>query len=119
MKAKDTLFHINWGDGDDFYITAPDRATAIERMPDGKDMVNYVVELKHLYQIIYKAGMEEEAKGGHNAISYLEGLQEGIRKVLRWENEHDVIGFVYDTSDPEVERQNMIDYAKQLKDWGI
>lgn len=31
----------------------------------------------------YKAGMEEEAKGGTNAISYLKGVKEGIPKGMR------------------------------------
>ena len=59
MEAKDTLFHINWGDGDNSYVVAPDQATAIERMSDGKDMVNYVVRLDTLYALIFKAGMRE------------------------------------------------------------
>ena len=38
-------------------------------------------------EISFKAGREEEAKGGHNSISYLEGYQEGkkvegIKKVI-------------------------------------
>jgi len=56
---KDTLFHINWGDGDTTFVIAPDEQTAIERMPDGKDMVNYVVKLDILYQKIFKAGIRE------------------------------------------------------------
>lgn len=59
MKAKDTLFHINWGDGDDTFVIAPDEETAKERMPDGKDMVNYIVRLDLLYQRIFKAGIKE------------------------------------------------------------
>ena len=43
----------------------------------------------------------------------------GIREVLDWEEEHNVIGYVYDTDDPEVEKQNMIDHANQLKEWGL
>lgn len=37
-------------------------------------------------EISFKAGQEEETKGGHNAISYLEGIEEGkslgIREVV-------------------------------------
>ena len=58
MEAKDTLFHINWGDGDNCYCIAPDKATAIKRMPEGRGMVNYVVQLDHLYQLICKAGIK-------------------------------------------------------------
>ena len=59
---KDTLFHISWGDGDDTFVLAPDKETAIERMPDGKDMVNSIVRLDALYGMIYKAGYEQRGK---------------------------------------------------------
>lgn len=59
METKDTLFHINWGDEDNFYVVAPDEKTAIERMPDGKDMVNYIVRLDLLYQMILQEGIKE------------------------------------------------------------
>ncbi len=52
MEAKNTLWHINWGDGDEFFILAPDKETALSMMPDGKDMVNYVTNLDGLYQLI-------------------------------------------------------------------
>lgn len=43
-----------------------------------------------IFAISFKAGMEEETKGGHNSISYLEGYQEGekkgIREVVEWIN---------------------------------
>ena len=58
----DTLWHINWGDGDNCYTVAPDKETAISRMPHGRDMVNYVVQLDHLYQMIYKAGQRGAIK---------------------------------------------------------
>lgn len=38
------------------------RETAIEKMHDGKDMVNSVVELDLLYQAIFKAGIKEVVK---------------------------------------------------------
>lgn len=39
MEAKDTLFHIHWGDGDDTFIIAPNKETAISEMPDGKEVI--------------------------------------------------------------------------------
>lgn len=65
MEAKDTLFHINWGDGDDFYIVAPDEETAKERMPDGRDMVNYIVRLDAVYDMIHKAGIRKATETLH------------------------------------------------------
>lgn len=59
MEVRDTLFHINWGDGDNCYIIAPDRETAISKMEEGRLMVNYVVKLDNLYQMILKAGIRE------------------------------------------------------------
>ena len=38
--------------------------------------------LQGIIENAYKAGMEEEAKGGHNAISYLEGRKAGIKEVV-------------------------------------
>jgi len=54
-----TLWHIDWGDGDTYFIVAPDKETAISRMPDGQGMVNHVVKLDHIYQCIFKAGAKE------------------------------------------------------------
>jgi len=59
MEGKNTLWRINWGDGDNFYVVASSEKAAIEGMPDGKDMVNFVVKLDHLYQEILKAGIKE------------------------------------------------------------
>ena len=59
MRAKDTLWHVNFGDNDNSFVIAPDEETARERMPDGKDMVNYAVRMDALYQQIFKAGMKE------------------------------------------------------------
>ena len=56
MKAKDTLWHVNFGDNDNSFVIAPDKETARERMGEGKEMVNYVVNLDALYQQIFKAG---------------------------------------------------------------
>ncbi len=58
MEAKDTLWYINWGDGDNTFVVAPDKETAKSRMVAGKGMVNYVVELDAIYQSIFKAGQE-------------------------------------------------------------
>ena len=72
---------------------------------------------------IFKAGYEEAVRFTHrqfdrNLPEIMELLkQEGRREVLAWEEEHNVIGYVYDTDDPEVEKQNMIDHANQLKKW--
>ena len=62
MKAKDTLWRINWGDGDNAYIVAPDIETAKERMAASKEMVNYVVKLDYIYQEIFNAGMAKCAE---------------------------------------------------------
>jgi len=35
MKAKDTLWHVNFGDNDDAFVIAPDIKTAKERMGGG------------------------------------------------------------------------------------
>ena len=58
MESKDTLWHINWGDGDDLYIVAPSKHKAIGLMEDGKDMVNYATRLDATYERIYKAGIK-------------------------------------------------------------
>ena len=65
MEAKNTLFHIDWGDGDTTFIIAPDEQAVRERMPDGKDMVNYVVRLDNLYQRIFRAGIREVVEWIH------------------------------------------------------
>ena len=60
MEAKESLWHIEWGDGDTSFVIAPDEKTAISRMPDGKGMINSIVKLDALYQMILKAGIKEE-----------------------------------------------------------
>jgi len=62
MEAKDTLFHINWGDGDTTFVIAKDKEDAQNKMGDGKDMVNYIVQLDRLYGLIFKAGIKEVAE---------------------------------------------------------
>ena len=72
-------------------------------------------------EISFKAGKKEayrkmaEPMESHGKAMF----RAGIRKVLKWEEDHDVIGYVYDAADPEVEKQNMIAWANQLKEWGI
>ncbi len=43
----------------------------------------------------------------------------GVEAVLKWQADHRVIGFVYDTDDGKVEKQNMVDWANQLRTWGV
>ena len=69
------------------------------------------------FKIGKTAGVAESLLPAVKAIE--ESRKAGIREVLDWEEEHNVIGYVYDTDDPEVEKQNMIDHANQLKEWGL
>ena len=62
MEARKTLWHINWGDGDDFYVVALTKEAAINAMPEGKDMVNYVVKLDSVATALYKAGQDSRLK---------------------------------------------------------
>lgn len=55
-SAKLTLFHINWGDGDDAFVIAPDKETAISKV---EGMVNSVVQLDALYNMIYEQGKRD------------------------------------------------------------
>jgi len=72
MEAKDTLFHINWGDGDDTFVIAPDEKTAKMRMRDGRDMVNYIVRLDSLYQMIFKAGIREVVEWIKSGMTWID-----------------------------------------------
>ena len=83
MGAKNTLFYINWGDGDDTYIIAPSEKTALDNMPNGKDMVNYIVKLDSLYQIIFEAGRKEVVKWIEHNTSM------GISNIRIFDNEKD------------------------------
>ena len=59
MKTKNTLWHVNFGDNDNYFVIAPDIETAEERMEEGKEMVNYAVRMDALYQQIFKLGIKE------------------------------------------------------------
>lgn len=59
---SEKLYHINWGDGDNSYIFAGTKEEAIERMSDGKDMVNYVVQLNAVLKYAHQAVAEEIRK---------------------------------------------------------
>ena len=84
MKPEDTLFHIEWGDGDNSFVIAPDKDTAIKRMDDGADMIRTVVKLDHLYQLIFKAGFSEALNTVVATREYDEGKADGIREVVEW-----------------------------------
>ena len=60
LTKNETLFHIEWGDGDHTFVLAPNETMAIEKMSDGKDMIRYVVKLDGLYQMIFKAGQDDQ-----------------------------------------------------------
>ena len=82
MKAKDTLWHINWGDGDNFYILALDEEAAIKAMPDGQGMVNYAIRLDSVAAEIFKAGIKEAVEW----IKQYHGLdfEEAKAKLKEW-----------------------------------
>lgn len=61
-NMKDSLYHIEWGDGDHLFVIAPDKEMAIEGMPDGKDMVKSVTRLDALYEMIKQEGQREVAE---------------------------------------------------------
>ncbi len=85
MKVKDTLFHINWGDGDTCFVIAPDEDIAKERMPEGKGMVNYIVKLDSLYQMIFLTGIKEVVEWIENHGGNLDGYRvEWQAKLKEW-----------------------------------
>jgi len=63
----------------DVYI-ATIKDTALEELPEEAE---YFERQRHVDRAIFKAGMEEEIKGGTNAISYLTGLQDGEKKGMQ------------------------------------
>ena len=80
MKAKDTLWRINWGDNDSAYIIAPDKKTAEERMEEGKEMVNYAVRMDALYQQIFKLGIQEAVEWIEKEFGYF--TDGGLEKII-------------------------------------
>jgi len=90
--------------------------------------------LKTQAEISFKGGMEEEARGGHNSISYLEGLRdgdkqrydigvedgkvegvaEGIREVVEWIQKNHRL-------EPEEGgvTVSQTEWQAKLKEWGI
>lgn len=57
-----------------------------------KEKPGIILSAEDIYNAIYQAGMEEEAKGGTNALSYLRGVEEGekrgMNKVVEWINKN-------------------------------
>lgn len=70
-------------------------------------------------EISFKAGMEEEAKGGTNSLSYLKGVQDGekigIKTVVEWMKEVKIMELM------SYNFQCILKPAlnKKLKDWGL
>ena len=56
-----------------------------------------LVMLREQAEISFKAGREEERKGGTNAIAFLEGVQEGRK---------DVVDCLMETADSECENED-------------
>lgn len=71
-------------------------------------------------EISFKAGMKEEAKGGHNSISFLDGYKEGkqagIKEVVEWIRGHYAGGKQYGAGYYAIEDR---DLDNKLKEWGI
>jgi len=99
-RAKDTLWHINWGDGDNSFIIAPDEKTAIERIPEGVGYANFIVRLDSVYQQIFKAGRKEVVEWINNHSSKVES----VYAVLSGQNAAEF---------------NVSHWKSKLKEWGI
>ncbi len=69
MEAKDTVINLGKTDNESLKIM-------MEKI------------LLHQAELAFKAGMEEEAKGGTNSLSYLKGVEDGERRgrkeVAKW-----------------------------------
>jgi hypothetical protein len=93
---KETLFHIDWGDGDTTFVIAKNKKDAISKIPDGKDMVNYIMRLDGIYSMIYKAG-----------------ITEAVEFILRCKNENQ-----YDEhwGDYSIDDETL---QEKLKKWGV
>lgn len=59
MGYKESLFHIEWGDGDNSFVIAPDIKTARERFSEGQGFINSIVDLSAIYNLIFKAGQRD------------------------------------------------------------
>jgi len=90
-----TLWHIEFGDGDDFFTISESKEEAISKMPEGQEMVRGVTKLDGLYQMI---------------------LQQGRREVVEWGilpcNEHYKGGGLFT-------RRECPECWKKLKEWGL
>ena len=112
MAAKDTLWHINWGDGDTTFVIAPDKETALKQMGDGKDMVNTIVCLDAIYSIIkgagHQAGRREVVEFIHTEFGgYIPGFKGGLTlKNILIDEECGEVG-------------SMVKWQAKLKEWGI
>jgi len=71
-------------------------------------------------EVLVTRGIEEEARGGTNAISYLKGHEVGIREVVEWLRHSGIHGHRYEGPTVcevfEIEEEKM---ENQLKEWGI
>ena len=78
--------------------------------------------LQGIIENAHKAGMEEEAKGGHNAISYLEGKKVGEK--LGMDKVVELVGkepfeHNYSMSEHHIDDCFACKYEAKLKEWGI
>ncbi len=81
MEAKECKFYLkdgkcSHGDAPQPFVSECIGIQACEAWQDGIEAVGGQ-GYKIGYEQGFKAGMQEEASGGHNSISYLEGHQEG------------------------------------------
>lgn len=125
MKVEDTV--MNQEQRDEVYNTGDFKTVGDERIAFCKAQAEITAP------IFFKAGQEEEAKGGHNSISYLEGVEEGeqrgIRKVVEFIHEEfggytraiadggELINIIIDNNygeDGSLER-----WQAKLKEWSI
>lgn len=87
-----------------------------------------------IYEKGFNAGMQEEASGGHNSISYLEGHNKGwndafklgIKEAVEWIEKGQTAAYIYDgqISAYDTKYDNIFiidlgDWQAQLKSWGI
>jgi len=110
VESKETLFHIEWGDGDHSFIIAPDGATAVERMTDGKDTVRSVTNLAELHKMIFKAGEMEMFKKLRQALR-------GEPTVFDYALDGVEVLWLYENSKPsQLEEHNIGDFERLALD---